>query len=498
MELRTYLAILRKQYLLIIVVFGLAIAAAALYTVQATPLYSSTVTFFVTTPSGTDTSAAYQGGLFSQQRVTSYADLITGDRLAKAVIADSRVDLTPGQLEGEISATAKPNTVLLTATVTDPSPRQAQRIAQSIGSQFTKLVQELETPPGGKASTVKAEVVGSPQLPGGPVSPKPLRNIGLAAVLGLLLGVGLAVLRESLDTTVKTSEQLAEISESPTLGIISFDTRAKKAPLIVQEKGHPARAEAFRQLRTNLQFVDVDQPPRIVVLTSALPGEGKSTTAANLAITLAQVGVKTVLVEGDLRRPRVVDYLGLEGAVGLTNVLVGQVSLDDVLQHWGTEQLAVLPGGAIPPNPSELLSSHNMSDVLDRLAGRFDTVIIDAPPLLPVADGAILAAKSDGALLVLRHGKTTRGQAANAVAALRSVDARLLGTVLNMAPAKGADFYGYGYGYGYGRGYADRAGKRPRLETEEPAAASGETAVSDPAAPDERETYPASSRSAAR
>ncbi len=460
MELRSYLTILRKQWILLVAVLGIAIAGGSLYTLQATPQYASTVTFFITTPSGSDSTAAYQGGLFSQQRVASYADLITGDRLAKSVIKDSGVSMTADQFQKRITATAKPNTVLLTATVTDASAPQAQRLAQSVGSQFTKLVEDLETPPGRKTSAIKAEVVESPRLPARPVTPKPLLDIGLAAMLGLLLGIGLAVLRETLDVSVKSPEQLREFSEAPTLAIIAFDSQAKASPLIVQDTGSQARSEAFRQLRTNLQFVDVDHPPRVVVVTSALPGEGKSTTAANLAITLAAAGTSTVLVEGDLRRPRMIDYLGLEGAVGLTNVLVGQVELDDVLQPWGRYGLTVLSSGSIPPNPSEMLASQNMTDTLEMLTSRFAIVIVDAPPLLPVTDGAILAAKSDGALLVVRHGKTTRGQAQHAIAALRSVDARVLGSVLNMAPSKGPDAYAYGYGYGY----LDETGMRPRLE----------------------------------
>jgi len=461
---------LRRRALFLVVVVGLSIALGALFTLRETPMYASSVTFFVTTPSGDTTTAnAYTGGLFSQQRIASYADLLQGDRLASAVLQDTRLPMTPGQLQHEITASSAPGTVLLTATVTDPSPRRAQFIASAIGRQLTKLVADLETPPGAKTAALKLEVVESPQLPSSPVSPRPTRNIGMAAVLGLLLGLGLAVLREMLDTTVKDRDTVQQITHAPTLGVIAFDPAAQRSPLIVQDRGHSPRAEALRQLRTNLQFIDVDHPPRVVVVTSALPGEGKSTTAANLAIALAQAGGSTVIVEGDLRRPKVVDYLGLEGAVGLTDVLIGRVDLAEVVQTWGPYPLAVLPGGSIPPNPSELLASGNMTQLLQGLASQYDTVLIDAPPLLPVADAAILAGKADGSLLVLRHGKTTRGQVENAVAALRAVDARLLGTILNMAPAKGPESYAYGYNYRYDR----MTGNRPRLsDTTGPARAS--------------------------
>lgn len=470
MELRSYIAMLRRQWLVAVVVLALSVGLGAIFTLRETPMYASSVTFFVTTPSGdTTTTNAYTGGLFSQQRVASYADLLQGSRLANAVIRDSRLPMTAGQLQQEITASSPPGTVLLTATVTDSSPQRAQLIASALGRQFPKLVADLETPPGAKTAALKAEVIESPQLPTTPVSPRPTRNIGLAAVVGLLLGFGIAFLREMLDTTLKAPDTVQQIADVPNLGTIAFDPAAHRSPLIVQERGHSARAEAFRQLRTNLQFVDVDRPPRVVVVTSALPGEGKSTTAANLAISLAQAGANTILVEGDLRRPKLVDYLGLEGAVGLTDVLIGRVALPEVVQPWGPYPLAVLPGGAIPPNPSELLASRNMTELLEALASQYDTVLIDAPPLLPVTDAAILAGKADGSLLVLRHGKTTRRQAENAVAALRAVDARLLGTILNMVPAKGPESYAYGYNYSY-----DRAtGNRPHLsDTTAPARSS--------------------------
>jgi len=457
-EFRDYFRALRQHWLLIVSVLLLAMSAAAFLSLRTTPLYQTSITFFITSPSGSDTNAAYQGGLFSQQRVTSYADLLTGDQVAGAVVKDLGLDTSPAALAGQIETSIVPNTVLLKASVKDPSPRRAQQIASSLGVQFSALVKRLETPAGEKTPSLRADVVERPRLPSEPVSPRPVRNIGLAAILGLLMGLGLAILREVLDTTLTSAEELQRVANSPVLGLIPFDVGAKEAPLLVQARTRNSpRSEAFRQLRTNLQFIDVDHPPRVIVVTSPVPNEGKSTTCANLAVMLAQAGIRTLLLEGDLRRPRVVDYLGLEGAVGLTDVLVGRADLGDVVQTWGSDGLSVLASGSIPPNPSELLGSQNMITLLGRLEGSFDVILIDAPPLLPVADGAILAAKSDGALLVVRHGVTTRPQAQAAVQALESVDARLLGTVFNMVPTRGSDGYYYSYSY------ADSPNGRPLL-----------------------------------
>lgn len=449
MDLRDYLNALRKGWWIVIACIAVTLAVAAVITVRTPKQYASTVTFFVTTSTSGTVTDAYQGGLFSQQRVKSYADLLTSERLAKQVIASQSLDLTPDQVSARITAAVQPDTVLLEATITDTSRVRAQQIAQGVTTDFATLVQTLETPPDAKTATVKVEVVAGPNLQSAPVSPKPLRDLGLAGVLGLLAGVGLALLRERLDTSVKTLEQLQELTGSPSLSAIAFDQAARKSPLLLDRTSHSPRSEALRQLRTNLQFVDIDHPPRVVVVTSALPDEGKSSTATNLAITLAESETTVLLLEGDLRRPRAAEYLGLEGAIGLTNVLVGQVELDDALQSWGDGGLSVLPSGSIPPNPSELLASGGMERLLVQLRDRFDVVVIDSPPLLPVTDAAVLAVRSDGALLVVRHGSTTTDQVGAAVAALRAVDARLIGTVFTMVPPRSAQAYGYGYGSSY-------------------------------------------------
>jgi non-specific protein-tyrosine kinase len=283
------------------------------------------------------------------------------------------------------------------------------------------------------------------------VSPRKKLNLALGLLVGLAIGVGGAVLRETLDTSVKTSDDIQQHSGVSTIGVIGFDPDASKHPLIVHTDQHSVRAEAFRQLRTNLQFVDIDHAPRSIVVTSSLPGEGKTTTATNLAITLSQTGLRVLVVEADLRRPRVADYLGVINAVGLTSVLAGQATLDDVIQRWGDGRMHVLPSGPTPPNPSELLGSQGMVKLLRQLEDRYDLVLLDAPPLLPVTDAAVLATSASGVLMVVRHGKTTREQLSRAAEALSTVGAHVYGAVLNMAPTKGPDAYSYAYHYKEGR-----------------------------------------------
>jgi capsular exopolysaccharide synthesis family protein len=365
--------------------------------------------------------------------------------LARAVAEGESLGLTPAQIQARTTARAVPETVLLQATVTDPDPARSEKLAKALTERFMTLVDTLETPRGGRTPTVNVEVVAGPQLQPVPVSPRPARNLALATLLGLLTGVGASVLRETLDTTVKTAEALTGLTTAPVLAVVPFDASAKRSPLVMAGHAHSARAESFRQLRTNLQFVDVDHPVKVITVSSAVPEEGKSTTAVNLAIAFAEAGNRVLLVEADLRRPRIADYLGLEGAAGLSNVLAGQVDIDDVLQRWGSQELQVLPSGFIPPNPSELLGSAAMTALLERQRQDFDMIIIDTPPLLPVTDGAVVAVKADGAVLVTRSGKTASAQVTRAIAALSTVDARVLGCVLNMQPGKAdAPYYYYG------------------------------------------------------
>jgi len=464
MDMRTWLRAVRKYWWIVVICTVLAVSVGALVTLKTPAQFASTVTFFVRTPAE-QIGGAYQGDQFAQKRVNSYVQLMESRRLADLIVTDIDGELTVDEITSRISAKGDLNTVLLTATVTDTSAERSLDIAQSLSRNFVDLVSTLETPPGSSTPSVTIEVTSAATLNPNPVSPRPVINLGIAAFLGVVLGISLAVMRELTDTTARSVEVLRELTGSSVLAVVPFDEAAKKSPLLVDSHARSVRAESFRQLRTNLQFVDVDRPVKVMVVSSSVAGEGKSSTATNMAATFAEAGRKVLLIEGDLRRPRVADYLGLEGSIGLTNVLAGQVKVEEVLQTWGRGGLTVLPSGSIPPNPSELLSSQNMQDLLTAMRSTFDIIIIDTPPLLPVTDGAIAAANADGAILVVRHGKTTRNQVLAATAALAAVDARLLGTVLNMMPTKGADAYGYGYGYGYYQEATHREGPMPELPT---------------------------------
>ncbi|HET7661054.1 MAG TPA: polysaccharide biosynthesis tyrosine autokinase [Oryzihumus sp.] len=461
MELHDYIRVIRKRWRIIAAATLLVIAGAAAVTTMSPRVYEAQTQLFVSTSGGSDTTQLLQGSSFTQQRVKSYADVITSPVVLDQVIRQLGLKTDADSLAKNITATVPLDTVLIEVAVDDTDPERAARIADALGKQFPKTVRSIEASNGQGAdgSPVKVSVMRVPTVPTAPVSPKPVRNIGLGVVLGLLVGLGLALLRDLLDTSIKNDEDVAQVTGATVIGGIAFDNDAAKRPLIVQADPHSPRAEAFRALRTNLQFVDAANQPRSIVFTSSLPGEGKTTTTANLAITLAAAGSRVCVVEGDLRRPRMLDYMGMEGSVGLTNVLIGQADLGDVLQRFANTEVWVLGCGPIPPNPSELLGSTAMLEVVRQLEAKFDYVIIDAPPLLPVTDAAVLSTVTGGTVVVVGTGSTTREQLSRSIASIEAVNGRVLGMVLNKVPTKGADAYSY-----YRDGYASISDPERQLD----------------------------------
>ncbi|CAN7469709.1 polysaccharide biosynthesis tyrosine autokinase [Terrabacter sp. LjRoot27] len=448
MELQDYLNVIRKRWMIIAAVALVTLGLAAAYTALTPRTYAATTQFFVSTSGDDTTSSLAQGNTFTQARVKSYSQLLESPKVLDPVIKKVGLDTTADRLASQVTSTIPLDTVIIDVSVTSGSPASAQRIAAAVGDVFPQTIQEIERKQG-QESPVKVTVVKEAAVDTTPVSPKPTRNLALGLVLGLLLGFGVALLRDVLDKSVKSQRDLEAVTDRTILGGIAFDTDASAHPLIVQVDPRSQRAEAFRSLRTNLQFIDVANPPKSIVVTSSLPGEGKSTTTANLALSLAETGLKVVVIEGDLRRPRLLDYLGFEGSVGLTDVLVGRVEVDDVLQPFGRTGLRLLGAGPIPPNPSELLGSANMEQLVEDLSERFDYVLIDAPPLLPVTDAAVLSTIVDGAIVVVGAGVAQREHVRRALDSLEAVNGSVLGLILNRVKAKesGGGYGTYEYDY---------------------------------------------------
>lgn len=447
MDLQDFAKVIRTRWATVVVTTVISLIVSVGATLLTTPLYEATTRLFVSTTAGASASDLYQGNRLSQDRVLSYTELLQGETLARRTIDKTNIDITAKELRQRVKATSKLETVLITLKVLDESPVQARDIANAMSDEFVEMVRELETPRPGARPDARVVVEQRADVPESPVVPKKARNLTIGLVLGLLLGTGLAVLRDLLDNTVKSTDTLEKVSGVGVVGTIPASKVRRESPAISFENDNSAVAEAFRKLRTNLQFLHVDSPPRLIVILSPVPSEGKSTTAINLALALAEADNNVVLVDGDMRKPSLHRYLDLVGSVGFSTVLSGGASMSEALQTTKYPRLTVLAAGPTPPNPSELLSSLAAQKTLGELRSQFDYVIIDSAPLLAVTDGAILAKNADGALMMAKYGQTKIDPLAQAVGNLRDVGASLLGAVLTMVPTRGSGSYNYNYYY---------------------------------------------------
>lgn len=445
MELKDYLRIVRRNWILVVACALIGILGAGAVSLLMKPSYRSETKLFVALQSSGSVSELQQGNVFSQARVQSYVKTVATPTVLQPVIDSLDLKTTPQALAQKIVATSDTNTVLISISVQNESPVQAAAIAQSVSRSLIAAVDDLEKPSNGGNSPVKLSIVTPATAPSSPYSPNVQLNLVVGLLAGLLAGIGLAVLRAVLDTRIRGEADLRRVTGAAVLGGISFDMDAIKKPLLTQAAHQSPRAESFRQLRTNLQFAHVSHETKTLLVTSSVPGEGKSTTATNLAIAMAQAGQSVALVDADLRRPMIADYLGLERNAGLTTALIGEADVNDLLQPWGDGQLYVLTSGQVPPNPSELLGSEKMRQLIIRLESVFDAVIIDAPPLLPVTDAAVLAQQVGGVVVVVGTQKVRTGDLEKSLAALDMVEADILGVVLNRLPVKGPDAYAYAY-----------------------------------------------------
>jgi non-specific protein-tyrosine kinase len=317
-----------------------------------------------------------------------------------------------------------------------------------------------------EAQAMDNVVVAEPAVvPRYPVKPNTLQNTLLAAVVGCMLAVGVAFLIEYLDDTIKTSEDVRQTLELSTLGAITrIEARTGEEKVVAALQPRSPISEAYRALRTNIQFSTIDKPLKTILVTSANPLEGKTTTVANLGVVMAQAGLSVIVVDSDLRRPDLHKFFSVDNKQGLTDALLQSTpNLDGYLQGTAIENLQVLTSGPLPPNPSELLGSQRMKSLIEQLKGKADVLLFDSPPVLAVTDAAVLANQVDGVLLVVDAGATRREAASRARETIAKVGASLLGVALNKLSAKGAGGYYYYYYYSSeGEGKERRRRKRSR------------------------------------
>ncbi|WP_164232957.1 polysaccharide biosynthesis tyrosine autokinase [Microbacterium hydrocarbonoxydans] len=452
MDLIDLVRVLRRNLTVIIAGLLVGISCGALVAMLTPQRFDASTDLMISVSAGEAATPVElaQGTSYAQQVVETYRTIITSSAVLQPVIDDLGLSTTPAALADRVTASAGLRSTIITITVRHPNPGQAARIANAIGDSFSTLVTEsLENGTADATHRIRVISLQSAQVPLIPSAPNVSMSLVLGAVLGLAAGIGIALLRTVLDTRIHALGDLETTISAPVLGGIAFDPKSMTRPLVVASDPQDPIAEAYRTLRTNVRFLFPRGEPGVFVVTSSGPGEGKTTTASNLAIAFAETGQRVALVDADMRLPRVAERFGIEGGIGLSDVLAGRVAVGDVIQRWGRGALFVLPAGTIPPNPAELLGSPAMSHLVDELTSVFDVVIIDSPPTLLVTDAAVVSRFATGTILVAAAGTTTKPRLADAVTRIEAADSRVLGSVVTMLPTTGADRTAYGtYAYG--------------------------------------------------
>ena len=464
-----------KKYWVIFIIFAFfGLMSAKQFDKSITPIYQSTAIMFIATPISGSASAndlspnsaingLAQGSSFSLQRVLSYANILNSEANLLPVIDRLKLNISFEDLASQVTTTVDPNTVLIKVTVSNPSAKSAKEIVDAVASQFSKTAKSLEILDSQEAlSPVKVSTVQYGQLPNSPTSPKKSRDSLIGLVLGLALGAALIRIFGLLDRRVKNDSQLGGI---PLLGTIRFDSQFKTQPTIANLNTHAERAESFRAIRGNINFLRGGRKDFIVVVTSTLPKEGKSTTSLNLGLTFAMAGISTIIIESDMRRPSISGYCVADNITfqkdsngGLSELLSAPVPINikSLRNHVNVvvkqPKLAIMFAGKTPPNPSELMASERMSKLLDVAASFCEIVIVDTPPVGLVSDAAGIASKAAARILLVAAGQTKVEEFKVAIRVMENIGEGFDGVILNKIPKKRNNEYGYA-GDTYG-GYA--------------------------------------------
>ena len=461
-----------------LLIIGIVVGAAAGfgYASLQPKVYAASSSGYVTVGES-GTVDVLSGSTAAKERARSYAAIVSSEAVAQKIKQNTpELSLTTGQIRSSITAAAGENAALITVSAKASSPKNAQLLANGALQATADYIKEIEQNPGNAQALVNGDSTAASPTGGNTVRVIPLNNASvnpplvapnyeqntlIGAGTGLVLVYAAIFLRRALDQRIRTRDDATKATGASILGVLPVSDDLNEDNIVKGDTDDHIAQESIRQLRTNLRFVNVDTPPRSFIVTSAVPGEGKSTVSLSLARAMADAGSPVILIDADLRRPTVAKKLKLDAKVGLTQVLAGQVEIANAVHQVGESNLFVLPAGRIPPNPSELLGSDKMRQLINELSEEF-IVVVDVPPLLPVTDASLLSHSVDGVILVGSIGRSHREQMTEASNILKKVNANLLGMVLNRAPRKclGNSYYGFGYAsayvgyatyYGYGK-----------------------------------------------
>ena len=453
MTLRDYGTIAKRWWWLVLVGCVLGGLCAYAITSRMTREYRADAMLLVN-QSQNSSPVTYQDILGSQQLTKTYAELVTSNlNLQDAVTSLKSQGITLRDLQKSVSASTETGTQLVHVYAESPDPKQAATIANTVAHSFVDYVHKAQLA-GGQASNQAnlntVFVAETAESPHSAVRPTVTLNLILGVVLGLIVAVSAVAIVEYLNDDIDSREEVERLS-LPFLGSI-LQARVPKGaerhswrPSIIHDEPNAPLAESFRQVQANLAFALSTTAMKTLVVTSAGVGEGKTTTAANLAEVLAESSKRVLLIDGDLRKPDAHRYFDLPNESGMTSAFLVDECAAASFTKQVTDHLSVLTCGPIPPNPSELLNSTKMSAIIENLEQQFDLIIVDSPPLLVLADASIWSGLADGILLVARMGKTRRSALQEAAATARSSQRPIIGVVVNGARRRRAPNYYYGY-----------------------------------------------------
>lgn len=432
-------------------------------------VYAAESSGIVVTAGTENLSMSLAGDNLAKSKAKGYKSVGESILVAESVVKALGLGESAQAVAGTVSVDVPLDSAEIRVTAQSSDPQKAQKVADAWVIALAAQVYALDKGNAALGMEPASKIVplAKASVPSSPVSPKLNITLGVGAAGGLLLGFTYALVRNHLDRRIRAAGEIERLFRLAVVGTLPLDKRLNLTSRVLDDgseatpnRGGHAMGEALRELRTNLNFIDVDNPPRILLITSSLPSEGKSTVVGNLAATIAAAGEDVIVVDADLRRPTVHQVFGVLPDVGVTDVLTGRATIDDVLQEWGpSSHLKILSSGRIPPNPSELLGSRAMEHLLRDLSQRA-IVLVDTPPLLPVTDAAVLSSVADGTLVVARARKTTTDNLQRALKNLGRVRGRVLGVILNCVATKGQVDYSYGYYGAYGSKKDQRKSKK--------------------------------------
>jgi capsular exopolysaccharide synthesis family protein len=463
MDVDAYIRVMRSHRVVIGLCLLAGVVMAGLIVMARPPAYQASVQLYgsagaISSGEGT----AYEGQRYTEQRMRSYATLLAGRAGAEAVRRRLNLSESVEGIRHKIRVSVPPNSSIATITARDASPQLAKAIAQVLAAEAPNLIAALESPARNERPPIQLSVINPAGVPTARIASKAV-YLALGAVLGLLAGIGSALLRERSDDRIRSGDDASSAAAAPLLGTIAKRAARDPSPVMTGAPLSPD-AEAYRSLRSHLVMAAQEQKqPKAFVVTSAVPGEGKTEVVANLGLALAQAGEKVAVVDANLRAPRLAALLDLPSEVGLTNLLAGTTSLHLALRRQPSSSLAVLPGGSASSSPVEMLESERWRAVLAELTDHFDWVLVDAPAVLAASDPLVLAAGTSGGLLVCRANSTGRRELREACQALRMVETEPIGVVLNRATPPHRNSRG---GRGRALPVADRARPAPATSIE--------------------------------